>query len=227
MTTDFSTVKVVLLDVDNTVLDFHAAQKFALVSAFSEMGFSCDADRQARFDALNKYYWKLFESGGITREKLVVDRFERFLAEENLVGDAKIVERLYREKLGKNHDLIPGAKEALTYLKGKYKVYFVTNGLQKTQWQRLTDAGLDKMADGVFISEAVGYRKPQIEFFSYVFDHIFPVDKKDVVVLGDGYSGDIEGGKRFGIRTVWYNPKGKEGTADVILKDWKEIYEIL
>lgn len=227
MTTDFSTVKVVLLDVDNTVLDFHAAQKFALVSAFSEMGFSCDADRQARFDALNKYYWKLFESGGITREKLVVERFERFLAEENLVGDAKIVERLYRENLGKNHDLIPGAKEALTYLKGKYKVYFVTNGLQKTQWQRLTDAGLDKMADGVFISEAVGYRKPQKEFFSYVFAHIPPVKKEETVVIGDSLSGDIAGGKNYGLPTIWFNRRNKEGTAEVVFKDWKEIYSIL
>ncbi|MBR1746884.1 MAG: YjjG family noncanonical pyrimidine nucleotidase [Clostridia bacterium] len=227
MTTDRLTIEVVLLDVDNTLLDFQAAQRTALVLAFSEMGFSCESDRETRFDALNKSYWRLFEQGKISRERLVVERFERFFEQEGLPGDAQTAERLYRKNLGKNHDLVPGAIDALRYLKSKYPVYLVTNGLKKTQEERLSDSGIDKLVDGVFISEEVGYRKPQKEFFSYVFSHIPPIARDQAVVIGDSLSGDIEGGRAAGTRTVWYNPKGKVGTADLIIKDWKEIYDIL
>lgn len=216
-----------MLDVDNTLLDFQAAQRQALCGMLAYFGYTCTPEIEKRFDEINKFYWKEFEMDRITLERLVVERFRRFFVSERLTGDAVVAEREYRRNLGLNHDLVPGALDGLDHLRKKYPVYLVTNGRTGTQKMRLTDSGISERVQGIFISEEIGYRKPQKQFFSYVFDHIPPVERDKVVIIGDGYSGDIEGGKKAGIRTIWFNPKGKEGTADFIVKDWKEICEIL
>lgn len=227
MTTDFSKVKVVLLDVDNTLLDFQAAQKYAIRGTLTYFGAPSDEEMVQRFDALNKSYWRAFERGEISMEKLVVERFSVFFEREGIAGDAEEAERAYRKNLADNHDLIPGAMDALLYLKEKYAVYLVTNGREGSQRKRLTDSGILSNVDGAFISESIGYRKPQKEFFSYVFAHIPPVKKEETVVIGDSLSGDIAGGKNYGLPTIWFNRRNKEGTAEVVFKDWTEIYSIL
>ena len=227
MTTDFKNTKVVFLDVDNTLLDFQAAQREALVGMLAYFHEPCDRDRENRFDVLNKDYWKKLERGEIALDVMVVERFAKFFEREKIVGDPVVAEKVYREHLGNNHDVIPGAMDVLRYLKGKYAVYLVTNGREGSQTKRLTDSGILSMVDGAFISETVGYRKPQKEFFSYVFSHIPPVKKEETVIIGDSYTGDVAGGKNYGIPTIWYNWKNREGTADVIIKDLKKLYELL
>ena len=34
--------------------------------------------------------------------------------------------------------------------------------------------------------------------------------KDQMVIIGDSLSSDIQGGKNFGITTIWYNPNHKE-----------------
>ena len=48
--------------------------------------------------------------------------------------------------------------------------------------------------DGIFLSEQLGYEKPNIEFFNQVFDALGPVDKSEVLIVGDSLTSDIRGG---------------------------------
>ena len=215
-------IKTVFLDVDNTILDFQKAQHNALTDGLMQLEIELSDGICDRFDKLNKEYWKKFERGEITREKLVIERFERFFEVENISADAVIMERLYRESLGDQHDLVPGAKEGLIYLSSKYPIHLVTNGLKKTQYNRIRLSGIDKYVDKIFISEEVGFRKPEREFFDYALSHAH-CDADTTVIIGDSNGGDIVGGKNAGLHTIWYNPFYKVGSADIIMHDWSEI----
>ena len=85
--------------------------------------------------------------------------------------------------------------------------------------------------DGIFLSEQLGYEKPNIEFFNQGFDALGPVDRSKVLIVGDSLTGDIRGGNNAGIPTCWYNPHGlsagPEYQIDHEIKDLHEIYPLL
>ena len=62
----------------------------------------------------------------------------------------------------------------------------------------------------IFISEVVGYEKPNVEFFNYVFSKIKDFNRDETVIIGDSLTSDILGGKNAKIKTVWFNPNGKK-----------------
>ena len=56
---------------------------------------------------------------------------------------------------------------------------------------------------GVFISEEIGYRKPQQEFFDVCFRLMPGISRKETMIVGDSLSSDIKGGLNAGIKTCW------------------------
>ncbi len=85
--------------------------------------------------------------------------------------------------------------------------------------------------DGIFLSEQLGYEKPNIEFFNQVFDALGPVDKSEVLIVGDSLTSDIHGGNNAEILTCWYNPNhlsaGPEYRIDYEIEDLHEILKLL
>ena len=77
----------------------------------------------------------------------------------------------------------------------------------------------------------MGAEKPSPAFFGYVFDHIGPVEKPEVLMVGDSLTSDMRGGLQAGIPCCWYNPKGlplPEGMAlDYVIHDLNQVEEIL
>jgi 2-haloacid dehalogenase len=119
-------------------------------------------------------------------------------------------EDAYRVWLGEGAYLMEGAVEILDYLKERYPLYVVTNGVGATQRKRLKASGLDKYFRDIFISEEAGSQKPQKEFFEYCFAHIKEAGPEEMMVIGDSLTSDIQGGVNAGIDTCWFNPQGKE-----------------
>lgn len=120
--------------------------------------------------------------------------------------------------------------EVVSALADDFDLYVVTNGVVETQYQRLEDAHLRAYFRDVFVSEELGYRKPQREYFDYCFAHIPENDKKRILIIGDSLSSDMLGGICAGIDTCWYNPDQKVNTKQLALtyeiKDLRDIYKI-
>ena len=93
-------------------------------------------------------------------------------------------EDAYRVWLGEGAYLMEGAVEILDYLKERYPLYVVTNGVGATQRKRLKASGLDKYFRDIFISEEAGSQKPQKEFFEYCFAHIKEAGPEEMMVIG-------------------------------------------
>ena len=86
----------------------------------------------------------------------------------------------------------------------------VSNGTVQAQTAKLRRSGLDRLMDGIFLSERIGAEKPDIAFFAAVFAAIGPVDKAETLIVGDSLTSDIQGGRNAGIQTCWYAPNGGE-----------------
>lgn len=221
-------IKNIFFDLDETILDFTKAERVALKNTLEHFGApSVDAVLE-RYHVINIEHWKRLEKGELTREQVKMGRYEQLFSELGLEKiDAGAVTRYYEGRLAIGHYFIDGARETLNSLFGSYRLFLVTNGSRKVQESRLKSARIEGFFDGVFISEVIGYDKPDRRFFESCFDKIPDFSKSESIIIGDSLTSDILGGKNCGIKTVWYNKNNVENKTD-ILPDYEtdSLYQI-
>lgn len=211
------TIKAVLWDIDGTLLDFAKSERCAVRKCFSifELG-ECTDEMLEMYSKINKKYWKRLEKGEITRRQALIGRFEEFFEKNglplNIISDFN---NEYQYRLGDFAYFCGRGKYVVSCLKGKVKQYAVTNGTLIAQEKKLKKSGLDKLLDGVFISETVGIEKPDKRFFNAVFEEIGHYESDEIMIIGDSLSSDMAGGNNAGILCCWYNRDGAENTEGV------------
>jgi YjjG family noncanonical pyrimidine nucleotidase len=197
----------VLLDADNTLFDFDAAEHKALRTVLTDRGYSADAETVGVYLRLNTALWEAFARGEVEQDFLLVERFRRF---EQAMGGDHDPERFnadYLAALASNGDLIPGALELCRNLSQLgCTLAIVTNGATVAQRGRFETSPLRGYIPHLFISQEIGARKPERAFFDHVCRKMGISDKHQAVVVGDNLGSDILGGNRAGIDTIWYDP---------------------
>lgn len=226
-------IKVILWDIDGTLLNFEAAENYAIRKCFEifEMG-SCTDEMIARYSVINKKYWERLERGEISKPEVLVGRYREFFEKEGLpVENAEAFNTEYQIRLGDTAFFYDNAYELVKKLKSQVKQYAVTNGTLVAQERKLKKSGLDKILDGVFISDVLGVEKPNIGFFDKVFAEIGDYEKDEVLIVGDSLTSDIQGGNNAGIRCCWYNPKQSADAGnrriDYEIRDLWEVEKII
>ena len=210
--------KYLLWDIDGTVLDFLASEAHAIRFLFKKYNLgSLTNEKLKMYSDINIKYWKMLERNELTKSEILIGRFKEFFS---LIGiDIGICEKFneeYQLSLGDYVEFIDNAKEVLLSQKGRYTLIGVTNGTKVAQDKKLKLSGLDKVFDEVFISEVVGYEKPNKEFFDYVFKKLNVTDKNEVLIIGDSLSSDIKGGVNAGIDTCWFNPEHNINNLNIL-----------
>ena len=216
-------IKAILWDIDGTILDFIRAEHAAIKKCFEvfQLG-DCTDEMIARYSKINKGYWEKLERKEITKPELLVGRFKDFFAGENIITDcAKEFNKEYQVRLGDTICFCDNSYELLKSLKGRVKQYAVTNGTKIAQDKKLSKSGLIEVFDDIFISEEVGYEKPDVRFFEHVWAKIGAYRPDEVMIVGDSLTSDMQGGNNAGIVCCWYNPKKVPNT-----KNLKIDYEI-
>ena len=223
--------RTIFLDLDDTLLDFGAAERVAIAKAFRDIGLEPTPALLGRYSELNQAQWEAFERGEITRDTVLVRRFELLFAELGLSIEAQHAEDVYRGYLGVGHYFVEGAEELLSYLAPKYDLYLASNGVAATQYSRLESAGIGHYFKDIFISEVTGSHKPDRAYFDYCFSRIPGFDPSQALIVGDSLTSDILGGFNAGIRTCWFNPgcKPLQGpvTPDHEIHALRELKDIL
>ena len=207
--------QTILLDLDDTILDFGAAERVAVGKAFSEMGLEPTEELLCRYSEINVSQWEAFERGEISRDRVLTRRFELLYEELGVSLDAEKTEDIYRGYLCIGHYFVEGAVELLEYLAPKYDLYIASNGVAATHSSRLASAQIGKYFKEIFISETTGHHKPEKEYFDYCFARIENFDPEKTIIVGDSLTSDIRGGLNAGIKTCWFNPKGKPARPDI------------
>ena len=210
-------IKVILWDIDATLLDFLAAEKAAIRFCFHKYGLGeCTDEMLGRYSKINKGYWEMLERGEMSKAEILVNRFKDFFALEGIETDCeKEFNDTYQVALGDTICFHDNGYELLKKLAKDYKQYIVTNGTFVAQEKKLRKSGIGELVDDVFISELIGFEKPNPQFFDYVFKKIGQYEKDELLIIGDSLTSDMQGGNNAGIICCWYNPNHAENTKNV------------
>ena len=207
---------IVLLDLDDTLLDFHKAEHIAIAKTFVHFGIEPEERIICRYSEINAAQWKRLERGEIDREQVLVGRFQLLFEELGLKYSSREAKGIYENFLSQGHYFIPGAEELLNALQGKYRLFICSNGTAVVQEGRLKSAGIGPYFEEIFISEEIGFNKPSAEFFERCFEKIPDFCRERTIMIGDSLTSDIQGGINAGIRTCWFNPQGRPGRGDIV-----------
>ena len=205
---------VVFIDIDDTLLDFTKCANDAIKSACNKFGVPYTTTLVDTFHPINLDLWHRLEKKEVTKEKLFDTRFQIVFDKLGIKADGIAFETAFRENFHETAILVDGARDLLEYLRSKYKVYVASNASMHQQTNRMKRAELDGYIDGYFVSEEIGFPKPQKEFFDACFKALPDVKPQDVVMIGDSLSADIKGACEYGLKTIWYNHRN-EPTSDV------------
>lgn len=200
---------ILLLDADDTLLDFKRSEREALKKTLESFGLPTDENVISTYSRINDGYWKALERCEVTKEELKTRRFADLCTHFGFEKDPVAMARTYEGNLATMTFLLEGADAICRELSEKYRIYIVTNGIKDVQMGRLYGSGINGYFIKAFVSEEMGFEKPRVEYFEAVARNITDFDKSKTVIIGDSLSSDMKGGINFGIDTCWYNPSGK------------------
>ncbi len=220
--------KILLMDLDNTILDFTRSEKEALTYMLKHYGVTPSDELLNKYASINQKYWGLLEKKEALREDIVYLRFEEFFKtclDREINGHE--ANEIYHSLLKELGYQLPESEEFLKKAKSLgYKIIIISNGSKCINPNRIERSGLKQYFDEIYISEEVGYDKPDVRFFEPILKK-YP-NKEEMIIIGDSLTSDIQSGLNLGIPTIWYNKSNKKSDKpDYEIKSLNEIFDIL
>lgn len=230
-------IKVVFIDIDNTLLSFSDYVKGAMKDGFFEFNLKpYSEDMFLVFEKINNSLWRQVEDGTISFEEVKRVRFDLIFKELKIDFEGRIFEEYFRKKLFDSAIPEPGAIKMLEYLSGKYVLAVASNGPYEQQINRLKIGKMYDFFSYFFISTKIGAQKPTNAFFEHCFKEIEESNNmkllpSEAMIIGDSLTSDIKGGSDFGMKTCYYlrerMPKYEDIKPDFVIENLEEISDIL
>ena len=142
------TYRVLLFDIDNTLLDFTAGAMQSMEAIFLEAGLAYTPEMFGVFQTENDKLWARIERGELTIAGLRDVRWQTILACLGLEADGAAMEDAFRIRLHESAVPVAGAREMLEHLHGKYRLCAASNGPYAQQVNRLRRAGMYAFSPG-------------------------------------------------------------------------------
>lgn len=219
---------VILIDLDDTLFDFTTSSRQSLLEVLEKYNLPSTPACVQDYLAINQQWWERFERGEIPKSAIYAGRFADLFAKYRMDADPAAANAFYKDRLWRHRNYKPGAVELLQMLHNVCEVYVITNGTTETQNLRIADSGLGHLFDTVFISEEMGCKKPEKQFFDRVFDVIGQDKRSRAIVLGDSLSSDMQGGRNAGLPTCFYgDPSKADERCDYVISDLLDFPKII
>ena len=207
---------IVLLDADNTLFDFNAAEARALDAVLAEFGWPRDEETKQTYLEINHVLWSAFDRGEAEEGFLTVERFRRLGERLGRSADPAEMNRRYLDHLGECSLLLPGAEELCRTLRAAgCRLALATNGVARVQYARLAGSPLEPYLERLFISGEMGTRKPEPAFFHAALSAMGAEAMNRCVMVGDGLGSDVKGALSAGLDVIWFAPGGSAAPAEL------------
>ncbi len=201
-------IKHVFFDLDRTLWDLERNSQVVLEHLIETYGLEgkCKATSNEiikTYKQVNKALWQQYNSKKIDKNQLRSSRFTKTLAsfDYHFVGFGTYLEKEFMEKSPYQSNVIDGAFQILDYLKDKYSLYILTNGFSDVQNLKLKNSNLSGYFKQVFISEEIGFHKPDPQLFEYVMEKT-GAKKEECLMVGDDENCDILGAIHSGWKAI-------------------------
>ncbi len=198
-----------LFDLDNTIFNTTENATRALHNMKVAQTFDFNEDKMQWWFQVNDLLWGQFEAGDISRAQLLDLRFKTFFGHYDINVNSEQSAKYeveFQALFAAEHELMPNALNMLEKVSTDHHLFVVTNGSKKKQITQLAGANINKYFDQIFLSEDIGFKKPDVEFFDVVESEIPGATTSNMLVIGDSLTADIDGANRSKIDSVWYNP---------------------
>lgn len=237
-----SKYRFLLFDADNTLFDFTKAEHISFMDTCFACNITYSEELYRKYSLINDRLWKRLEKKEVTLDFIKVERFRELLClldfdksitTQELIAKAAEMRDTYMSKLGWQTWLIDGAEEICQTLSQKYDMYIVTNGVAKTQHSRFDASSIKKYFNGIFISEEIGFAKPDARFFEYVMRETGgdTAARDEYLVIGDSPTSDYRGALNAGLDMCLFSPAGTVYDETVkpayTIMKLSELYDIL
>jgi 2-haloacid dehalogenase len=201
--------RAIFLDADDTLLDYPAAERAALLAALDEQDVRGDADELVtRYRRHNADVWRAYERGYITQQALRTERFHRLAAELGLTHlDIPLLAERYLDFLSEGAHELEGAADLVARLARRHPLAIVTNGIARVQRARFARVPFMQHIRHIVISEEAGVAKPDPRIFAGAFATL-GVGPHETLFIGDSTTSDMPAAHAAGMDFCWYNPKG-------------------
>lgn len=199
-------IKAVLLDIDDTLLDFARCAERSMAAGFQDFGLSYDPAMFAVFQRINNGLWAQIETGDITREELFAVRWNRIFEVLGIRSDGPAFEKRFLHHLEESAVPVDGAGKLVAYLAPRYMLCAASNGPHLQQVRRLEKAGMTPGITHVFTSQLLEAEKPSPAFFQRCFERLSGIAPEETMMIGDSLTADMAGAKAYGMQTCWYAP---------------------
>ncbi len=223
-------IKAVLIDVDDTILDFNKCARIAIRKSFADFSLEYDENYADTFLEINDSLWRKVELGEMTRDTVRKIRWGMVFDKLGIRFDDALFEQKFIANISDTAEPMENALEILEYLSEKYTLCIASNSAYSVQSNRLKKAGMFDFFDKFFLSNEIGYAKPNPLYFQKCIDEL-GITPSEIFMIGDNLTADIKGAKSVDMHTIWVNPQGYKPYSDIVpdytVSDLLEIKDIL
>lgn len=224
-------IQAVLIDIDNTLLDFERCAEIAIEKSFAAWDLPLSEHVFPIFREINDALWLELEKETITREALYQVRWTSIFARLGILADGVRFDECFRRYITDIAEPVEGAHALLRYLAPRYTLCVASNSTLARQTNRLQKANMFSYFDFIFTSEQIGHPKPEKAFFEACLASLGGLAPEKCVIIGDSLSADIAGGAGAGLKTIWFNflkePLPSVPPYDFVVSALSEIQNIL
>ena len=230
--------RLVVFDLDDTLLDHRAAERAALADVHrihaEHIGHHPLAHVQDTYRACNVPLWRDFGTGAITSADLKRLRAERLVEALACRLPPETFTRDYLDRYDAHWRWADGARDAFLAVADALPVGVLTNGFSEQQRGKLARfPEIAGRAAFVVISEEVGVMKPDRRVFDHVRERAAEAlgddaPASDLLYVGDSYHSDVVGGAGAGWPVAWVHgdpDRAPDGTF--VFDDWRELLDRL
>lgn len=197
-------IKAVLMDVDDTLLDFVECARQDVKHCMALHGLTYTDQIFDFFIDRNVKLWQMIENKQLTVEELHRTRWANIFHDLGIKANGQAFEQDFIAGLRETSVPMEGSLEIMRYLHGKYKVCVVSNSWEIQQKTRLVKAGLTDYVDSYFCALDIGYNKPDKRFYDWAFERLHGLKPDQTIIIGDSLNADISGGLEYGMHTCWF-----------------------
>lgn len=218
-------IKAVLIDIDDTIFDFKKCSKNAFKKTLKKLDLFYEEKDFSYFNKVNDILWTKQKLGNINIEEVFIERSNMMSKYFGLDIEKEIFNNLFVEFLYDEIEIIDEIEDLLSYLSNKYQIYAASNGVYDMQVNRIKKSNLDKYFKDIFVSDKIGFEKPDKRFFQKIMN-ITKFSNNDLIMIGDSIKSDIIGAKNSNIKSIYFNKENKKNSDENFTYQVKNLSEI-